>query len=100
MKSPEKKLKEYIKKKYGSIDVSTPIVKMIKKEREATRCEMCKAIISLKKSFVYKSMMSYLTHSSDMKVCEACAKREHGPKNKYKWKELINDLEKRSENEQ
>ena len=81
------------------MSVSTPITRMTKIEREHSRCKMCKAVISLKKSFVYNSMASYLTGDSDLIICEACAKREHGTKNKYKWETLINDLEKRGKNE-
>jgi len=88
----ERKLRRYIIKKYGELPMSTPIVKMTKVEREKSYCEMCKQSIALKKSFVYESIINYLTKTDDMTICETCAKREHGPKNKYKFKDLVKDL--------
>lgn len=95
-KSAEEKLRNYIKLKYGKIEdgVGTPIIKYTKREISKTKCEMCGENIYNKKSFVYEPSVKYLTGSKDMVICEPCAKREHGSKNRYKWKNLIEDLGK------
>ena len=74
--------------------MSTPIIKYTPKEHMVSYCEMCGNTLHLKKSFVYEPMMKDLTKARDLTICEPCAKREHGSKNKYKWKDLIEDLSK------
>ena len=89
----ESRLREYIIKKHGEIEpkMGTPIIQYREKELNTNKCEMCSANIHMKKSFVYEPMMKNLTHAN-MTICESCAKREHGSKNRYKWKQLMEDL--------
>tara|TARA_Y100001973_G_scaffold28904_1_gene43546 strand:- start:27171 stop:27395 length:225 start_codon:yes stop_codon:yes gene_type:complete len=68
------------------------IIKATPKEFNKKYCEMCSAVIAMKKSFLYRPLAQKISGSPDMTICEPCAKREHGPKNKYKWKDLIKDL--------
>ena len=67
------------------------------KERDVAKCEMCDNDILMKKSFVYTSIFKHLlVNKSDLTICEPCAKREHGSKNKIKWKDLVEKLKKNS----
>tara|TARA_R110002012_G_scaffold7562_4_gene35260 strand:+ start:494 stop:790 length:297 start_codon:yes stop_codon:yes gene_type:complete len=89
------RLREYIIKEYGEIEepMSTPIIKLTKNELNHSKCEMCQAPLYSKKSFVWEPMMKNLIpNSKNLTICESCAKREHGSKNKYKWKQLMEDL--------
>ena len=100
-KTTENKLRDYILKKYGRMLEDTmslsSIIKYTKKEMYTSKCEMCQESLLSKKSFVYEPSLKYLTNSEDMVICENCAKREHGSKNRYKWKDLISDLENKNE---
>ena len=68
------------------------IIKYTPKETKITKCEMCTNNIYMKKSFVYEPLMKHLTGGKDLTICEPCAKREHGSKNKYKFSQLVEDL--------
>ena len=95
--SPENRLREYVIKTYGKLKVvmASSIKKYTKNEVRKSKCEMCHKIISTKKSFLWEPMMKKMTGGKDLTICEECAKREHGSKNKYKWKDLIKDLDKK-----
>ena len=88
----ERKLREYIIKKHGELKPMASIIKYTPKELNTSKCEMCTESIHMKRSFVYQPLMKKLTGGRDLTICENCAKREHGSKNRYKWKDLLEDL--------
>lgn len=89
-----RRLREYIIKKYGEIEepMGTQIKRFTAKELNVSNCQMCGEPIHMKKSFLYEPLMKSLTGAEDRIICETCAKREHGSKNRYKWKQLMEDL--------
>ena len=62
------------------------------------QCESCSK--SSPHNYEWKLLMKDLypkEFKTELIICESCAKREHGSKNRYKWKDLINDLENNNE---
>ena len=88
----EQRLRDYIIKKYGELEKMATIIRYTPKELNTNKCEMCTENLYMKKSFVYQPMLKNLTGGKDLTLCEGCAKREHGHKNRYKWKDLMEDL--------
>ena len=88
----EIKLKKYLIKKYGEI-MTTPISGYRRHEMKQKKCEMCKQGIMHDESFRYIPFTDLVDYD-ELWICKACAKREHGSRNKYKWKDLYKDLKK------
>ena len=89
----EKKLKEYLYKKYGEQTMSQ-IVGYRTHEMKKKKCDMCSDWIHHSESFRYVPLLKDLVGYDELWICKPCAKREHGSKNRYKWKDLLSDLKK------
>lgn len=89
---PEERLRRYVFRKYGKEKMTSSIIKMTKKELHRQKCEMCDSSVRLKRTFTWKPVGQKISGTFNMTICEGCAKREHGSKNKYKWKILMEDL--------
>ena len=92
-KEIERKLKEDLYNKYGEQPMSQ-IVGYRMHEMKKSKCDMCDEWIHHKESFRYVTLLSSLVDYDELWICKNCAKREHGSKNKYKWKDLYTDLKK------
>ena len=72
--------------------MATCITNMTTKDFKNHKCEMCDKQVYMKKTFTWHPLAQALSGATDMTICEPCAKREHGYKNKYTWKALVKDL--------
>jgi len=93
MTESEQRIRDYFIKKYGE-PMNSSISGYKKNEMKHSKCEMCHEGIMYKESFRYVPLLKKLVNYDELWICKDCAKREHGSKNKYKWKDLYSNLKK------
>jgi cytochrome c peroxidase len=86
----ESKLRKYLIEKYGE-PMSTAIRGYKQFEMKKSKCDMCHDYIQHRESFRYVPHTDLVDYE-ELWICKVCAKREHGNKNKYKWKDLYKTL--------
>ena len=93
MKEIVTKLREYLIERYGET-MSSSLVGYRRNEMKHSQCDMCHEPLMHKESFRYVPVIPALVNYEELWICKSCAKREHGSKNKYKWKNLYEDLKR------
>lgn len=64
-------------------------------QKKPFSCEMCKQYKIGASPYIYETFEVGDIPSKELKICNKCAKREHGDKNKHKLEDVIEERTKK-----